>query len=109
MSGFGGMERSIDWMSQSVLSNLGGRKMRPPLDNIFKLHFMPKIKNNGLIPDGLVMTKVLVIRGKKVMIDRDLDELYGVNTKRLNEQVKLINQQDKPRPRVGFRRKDERG
>lgn len=41
-----------------------------------------------LIPDELVMTKILLIRGKKVMIDRDLAELYGVSTKRLNEQVK---------------------
>jgi len=34
------------------------------------------------------MTKILLVRGKKVMIDRDLAELYGVSTKRLNEQVK---------------------
>ena len=34
------------------------------------------------------MSKILHIRGKKVMIDRDLAELYGVTTKRLNEQVK---------------------
>ncbi len=36
----------------------------------------------------LVATKILVIRGKKVMLDRDLAELYGVTTKRLNEQVR---------------------
>ncbi len=29
-----------------------------------------------------------MVRGQKVMIDRDLAELYGVTTKRLNEQVK---------------------
>lgn len=34
------------------------------------------------------MTKILFIRGKKGMIDRGLAELYGVPTKRLNEQVK---------------------
>ena len=28
------------------------------------------------------------LRGKQVMIDRDLAELYDVSTKRLNEQVK---------------------
>ena len=33
-------------------------------------------------------TRILVIRGQKVMIDADLAELYGVETKRLNEQVK---------------------
>ena len=36
----------------------------------------------------LVMNKILLIRGKKVMIDRDLAELYGITTFRLNEQVK---------------------
>lgn len=34
------------------------------------------------------MTKILSIRGKKVIIDHDLAELYDVPTKRLNEQVK---------------------
>ena len=28
------------------------------------------------------------IRGKQIMIDRDLAELYGVETKRLNEAIK---------------------
>jgi ribosomal protein L23 len=41
-----------------------------------------------LVPDEVVMTKIIVLREKKVMIDRDIAELYGVTTKRLNEQVK---------------------
>ena len=32
--------------------------------------------------------RIFSIRGKQVMIDRDLAMLYGVETKRLNEQVK---------------------
>ncbi len=40
------------------------------------------------IPDELIMNKILILRGMKVMIDSDLAELYGVTTKRLNEQVK---------------------
>ncbi len=36
----------------------------------------------------VVATKILVIRGKKVMLDKDLAELYGVAVKRFNEQVK---------------------
>lgn len=31
---------------------------------------------------------IYIVRGQKVMIDSDLAELYGVETKRLNEQVK---------------------
>jgi len=36
----------------------------------------------------VVATKILLVRGKKVMLDKDLAELYGVSTMRLNEQVK---------------------
>jgi hypothetical protein len=36
----------------------------------------------------IIATKILEIRGKKVMLDRDLAQLYGVGTKRLNEQVR---------------------
>jgi len=35
-----------------------------------------------------IESKILVIRGQQVMLDRDLAELYGVETKRLNEQVR---------------------
>ena len=46
------------------------------------------MKDSLIIPDELIMSKILLIRNQKVMIDRDLAELYGVTTKRLNEQVK---------------------
>jgi len=36
----------------------------------------------------VLATKILLVRGRKVMLDCDLAELYGVTTKRLNEQVK---------------------
>jgi len=36
----------------------------------------------------LVESKTFMIRGKQVMIDRDLAELYGVETKRITEAVK---------------------
>ncbi len=36
----------------------------------------------------LVATKILLVRGRKVMVDRDLAVLYGVKVKRLNEQVR---------------------
>ena len=35
-----------------------------------------------------IENRILLIRGQRVMIDADLAELYGVPTKRLNEQVK---------------------
>ncbi|MFZ6014205.1 MAG: ORF6N domain-containing protein [Bacteroidota bacterium] len=49
---------------------------------------MTKKKADITIPDETVISKIFIIRGKRVMIDTDLAELYGVPTKRLNEQVK---------------------
>ena len=41
-----------------------------------------------LISSDKVQQKIYTIRGQQVMLDEDLAELYGVETKRLNEQVK---------------------
>lgn len=40
------------------------------------------------IPQEVILSKIYEIRGEKVMIDRDLAELYGVETKYLKRQVK---------------------
>lgn len=49
---------------------------------------MAEINNSILLPDEVIMQKIYFIRNQKVMLDRDLAELYGVETKRLKEQVK---------------------
>ena len=41
-----------------------------------------------MLPDEVVINKIYLIRGQKVMLDRDLAELYGVETKVLNQAVK---------------------
>lgn len=41
-----------------------------------------------LIDNEYLEQKIYLIRGQKVMLDSDLAELYGVETRRLNEQVK---------------------
>lgn len=41
-----------------------------------------------LIPHETVAQRIFLIRGQKVMIDRDLAELYGVKNKYLNQQVR---------------------
>jgi ORF6N domain len=41
-----------------------------------------------IIPAGFIERKILLIRGERVMLDAELAELYGVETKRLNEQVR---------------------
>ncbi len=49
---------------------------------------MTKTETAAMIPNEVIMNKIYYIRGQKVMIDSDLAELYGVETKRLKEQVK---------------------
>jgi len=44
--------------------------------------------HSPLVPAERIEQSILVIRGQKVMLDRDLAALYGVPAKRLNEQVK---------------------
>jgi len=42
----------------------------------------------ALVPVEIIERKILLIRGDKVMLDADMAELYGVATKRLNEQIR---------------------
>ncbi len=50
---------------------------------------MSENKNDkSLVPNELIASRILLIRDQKVMIDSDIAALYGVTTKRLNEQVK---------------------
>ena len=41
-----------------------------------------------IIPDETIIRKIFLLRGEKVMLDRDLAELYGVDTKVLKQAVK---------------------
>ena len=43
---------------------------------------------NELVPISTIENRIYTIRGVQVMIDRDIAELYGVETRRINEQVK---------------------
>jgi len=44
--------------------------------------------DNKLIPEETIERKIFMIRGHKVMLDKELAELYGVPTKALNQAVK---------------------
>lgn len=46
------------------------------------------MKANYLISEERIVGKIYLIRGKKVMLDRDLAEMYGVETRYLNKAVK---------------------
>ena len=43
---------------------------------------------SDIISIEAIAGKIYLIRGLKVMLDRDLAELYGIETKRLKEQVR---------------------
>jgi hypothetical protein len=46
------------------------------------------MKDLQILPDETIVNKIFFIRGHKVMMDRDLAELYGVDTRTLNQSVK---------------------
>lgn len=46
------------------------------------------MQNSLIIPTERIVSKIYVIRNRKVMLDRDLAELYDVKTKVLNQAVK---------------------
>ena len=58
------------------------------LKNMAKDDSVAKSGNLQLPVENKVESLIRVIRGQQVMLDRDLAELYGVETRRLNEQVK---------------------
>ena len=43
---------------------------------------------SSVILQNFIQQKILFIRGQRVLLDTDLADLYGVSTKRLNEQIK---------------------
>ncbi len=49
---------------------------------------MAKLKKSIVIPDEIIINKIYFVKGHKVMLDRDLAELYNVTTGNLNKSVK---------------------
>jgi ORF6N domain-containing protein len=45
------------------------------------------VKDSSLIPVERIEKAIYLIRGEKVMLDRDLAKLYGVSTKVFNQAV----------------------
>lgn len=74
-----------------------------------------------LTPEDTLLSKILIIRGMRVMLDSDLARLYGISTKRLNtleensdnntDEIRslfeiieeLKNPKNPAKPRIGFR------
>ena len=49
---------------------------------------MQEVGKVNIIADEVIMSKIIIVRNQRVMVDSDMAELYGVSTKRLNEAVK---------------------
>ncbi len=49
---------------------------------------LSEMDNTGSKIEGRIEKAIFIFRGQKVMLDIDLADIYGVKTKRLNEQVK---------------------
>jgi hypothetical protein len=46
------------------------------------------MENTSLLSEEKIVNRIYLVRGKKVMLDKDLAEMYGVVTGRLNQAVK---------------------
>lgn len=66
--------------------------MRPPIFKLYiykiKIIAMAKKELQALVAEQKILNKIYAIRGEKVMLDQDLAEMYGVETKQLKRQVK---------------------
>ena len=49
---------------------------------------MSRKVSKSILSQSVVASRILILRNQRVIIDADLANLYGVTTKRLNEQVK---------------------
>lgn len=80
--------------SQIVISKiLDGDFLRSQFATLEKLKIkiekMPKATLPGInISEDIIIEKIFIIRGHKVMLDRDLAEMYGVEVRVLNQAVK---------------------
>lgn len=64
-------------MLREIVSNLSG---------VIPLIFMRRL--NMIVDEQLLRSKIYIIRGQKIMLDSDLAEIYGYETKNFNRQVK---------------------
>jgi hypothetical protein len=49
---------------------------------------MSKSETTTFVPIERITQSILILRGHRVLLDNDLAALYGVETRRLNEQVR---------------------
>ncbi len=61
--------------------------------NIYLMRMKKKVKKiKDIVPFERIEKSIYLLRGKKIMFDRDLAVLYGVDTRTLNQAVKRNNE-----------------
>ena len=77
----------LEWRTPSALPGLNQRSAE--VQNEPRTWIMEtQMKRTALALTHHAQTRILIVRGKKIILDSDLAELYGVTVKRLNEQIK---------------------
>lgn len=59
-----------------------------PLTDTLAMEPQARYERRAAPADATIHGRIMVVRGQKVMLDRDLAELYGVETKQLKRQVR---------------------
>lgn len=70
--------------------SFGGHNLSPQVDVlVLQTKFTIMNENSSItVPDEIIMSKIYLIRDKKVMLDSDIAELYEVETKQLKRAVR---------------------
>lgn len=76
---------NFTFVLETNATNIGGANLLPPINKT--TNEMAKKDITVSIPDDVIMNKIYYVRNQKVMLDRDLAKLYGVETKQLKRQV----------------------
>ena len=77
--------------SQFVISNvfvIPNRQCLPVRNLLLKTKRAPTMAKSAIVVANKVDSKIFVLRGQRVILDTDLAELYGVQVRQLNQQVK---------------------
>jgi len=82
---FEAVERGVSIMTSADSPSTTARRSR----NCGRGHGGAKpVESRSIVPAERIARRILIVRGHRVMLDADLAILYGVSTRRLNEQVR---------------------
>ena len=91
-AGSGNIDQPTNKTSSVRVNKIGGRNLRPPIFKIYiykiKIITIAKKELQALVAEQKILNKIYAIRGEKLMLDKDLAEMYVVETRVLNQSIK---------------------